>query len=103
MHKILSDDPSKSTIPWAAPEEWQAVNRAIRFHLDRYPEEFKPVVPFAQKVKHHLESILPFVHELCTEKLRNGHRAKCKLLNRAMAQIKSERNLLENKYIRIIS
>ena len=177
MHKVLSDDPSKSTIPWAAPDEWQAVNWAIRFHLNRYTEEFKPVVPFAQKVKHHLESILPFVHELCidscpwcpepcclkasvwfdfkdllflhfnkqsippaqpkanlsllcrylgpggcrlprlarpwictwylcptqTTKLRNGLQEKRKLLNRAMAQIKSERNLLENEFIRVIS
>jgi hypothetical protein len=37
-----------------------------------------------------------------TAKLRNGHQAKHKLLNRAMAQIKSERNLLENEFIRII-
>lgn len=38
-----------------------------------------------------------------TAKLRNGHQAKYKLLNRAMAQIKSERNLLENEYIRIVA
>jgi hypothetical protein len=37
-----------------------------------------------------------------TAKLRNGHQAKRKLLNQAMAQIKSERNLLENEFIRII-
>ena len=38
-----------------------------------------------------------------TAKLRNGHRAKRKFLDMAMAQIKSNRNLLESEYIRIIS
>jgi hypothetical protein len=37
-----------------------------------------------------------------TAKLRNGQQEKHKLMNGAMAQIKSERNLLENEYIRII-
>jgi hypothetical protein len=177
MLKIFDDDPSKSTMPWAAPDEWRAVNRAIRFHLDRYSEDFKPVVFFARKLKHHLKSIFPSVHGLCTDscpwcpepcclkasvwfdfkdllflhfnqqpippaqpkanlsmpcrylgprgcrlqriarpwictwylcptqtaKLRNGHQAKRKLLNGATAQIKLERNLLENEFIRIIS
>ncbi len=177
MLKIFDDDPSKSTMPWAAPHEWRAVNRAIRFHLDRYPEDFKPVVFCARKLKHHLKSIFPFVHGLCTDscpwcpepcclkasvwfdfkdllflhfnqqpipsaqpkanlsmpcrylgprgcrlpriarpwictwylcptqtaKLRNGHQAKRKLLNGATAQIKLERNLLENEFIRVIS
>ena len=176
MHKVLGDNPSKSTIPWAPLDEWLAVNRAVRFHLDRYPEDFKPVDSFAQKLKHHLESIFPLVHELCidscpwcpepcclkasiwfdfkdlwflhfsgqsippaqpkgnlgrhcrylgpkgcrlprlgrpwictwyicptqTAKVRNGHHAKRELLNRTMIQIKSERNLLENEFIRIV-
>ncbi len=176
MHKVLGDNPSKPTIPWAPPDEWLAVNRAVRFNLDRYPEDFKPVEHLAQKVKHHLESIFPLVHGLCadscpwcpepcclkasvwfdfkdllflhfneqpippaqpkadpgmpcrylspkgcrlpritrpwictwyicptqTAKLRNGQHTKRKFLNMAMAQIKSERNLLENEYIRII-
>ena len=38
-----------------------------------------------------------------TAKLRNGHQEKRKLINRAMAQIKSERNVLENEFIRIVS
>ena len=38
-----------------------------------------------------------------TAKLRNGHHASRKFLDMAVAQIKSERNLLENEYIRIIS
>jgi hypothetical protein len=38
-----------------------------------------------------------------TAKLRNGHQAKRKLLNGARAQIKLERNLLENEFIRVIS
>ena len=38
-----------------------------------------------------------------TANLRNGHQTKRKFLNRAMALIKSERNLLESEYIRIIS
>jgi len=38
-----------------------------------------------------------------TAKLRNGQQAKRELLNQAMAQIKSERNLLENEFIRVIS
>jgi hypothetical protein len=177
MLKVFDDVPSKLTIPWAPPEEWQAVHRAISFHLDRYSVDFKPVVSLSQKVMHQLESIFPFLHELCadscpwcsepcclkasvwfdfkdllflhfnnqplppaqpkvnyrmpcrylgprgcrlpriarpwictwylcptqTAKLGNGHQAKRKLLNRAMAQIKSERNLLENEFIRIIS
>jgi hypothetical protein len=35
--------------------------------------------------------------------LRNGQHEKHKLMSRAMAQIKSERNLLENEFIRIIT
>jgi hypothetical protein len=177
MLKVFNDERSKSNIPWALPDEWQAVKRAIRFHLDRYPEDFKPVVSLAQSVKSHLESIFPFLHELCgnccpwcpepcclkasvwfdfkdllflhlnkqpipsaqpkanlsmpcrylapkgcrlprivrpwictwylcptqTAKLRNGYKGKHKLLDQAFAQIKSERNLLESEYIRIIS
>ncbi|MGD9079845.1 MAG: hypothetical protein PVG96_10915 [Desulfobacterales bacterium] len=177
MLKAFNDDPSKSNIPWAPPDEWQAVNGSIRFHLERYPEDFKSVVSFAQSVKHHLQSIFPFLHELCadscpwcpdpcclkagvwfdfkdllflhfnnqpippaqpkanlgmpcrylgpkgcrmprltrpwictwylcptqTAKLRNGQHEKHKLMSRAMAQIKSERNLLENEFIRIIT
>ena len=38
-----------------------------------------------------------------TAKLRNGHRRKRKFLDLAFAQIKSERNLLEDEFIRIIS
>ena len=38
-----------------------------------------------------------------TAKLRNGHQAKRELLNQAKVQIKSERLLLENEFIRIIS
>jgi hypothetical protein len=38
-----------------------------------------------------------------TANLRNGHPGKRDLLNRAFGQIKSDRNLLENEYIRIIS
>ena len=38
-----------------------------------------------------------------TAKLSNGNQAKHNLLNRAFAQIKSDRNLLESEYIRIIS
>ena len=38
-----------------------------------------------------------------TAKMRNGDQGKRKFLNQAFAQIKSERNLLENEYIRIIS
>ena len=38
-----------------------------------------------------------------TAKLRNGHQGKRNFLNQAFVQIKSERNLLENEYIRIIS
>ena len=38
-----------------------------------------------------------------TAKLRNGHQEKRKLINRAMAQIKFERNVLENEFIRIVS
>jgi hypothetical protein len=67
MFNVFDDDPSKSTISWAPPDEWQTVNRAIRFHLDRNPEDFKPVVSLAQKIKHHLESIFPFLHEVCAD------------------------------------
>ena len=38
-----------------------------------------------------------------TAKLSNGNQAKHDLLNRAFAQIKSGRNLLESEFIRIIS
>ena len=38
-----------------------------------------------------------------TAKLRNGHQEKHKLFIQAMAQIKSQRNLLENEFIRVIS
>lgn len=38
-----------------------------------------------------------------TAKLRNGLQGNQELLNRAFDQIKAERNLLENEYIRIIS
>ena len=38
-----------------------------------------------------------------TAKLRNGQQEKNSLLNQAMAQIKSERDGLENEFIRIIS
>jgi hypothetical protein len=38
-----------------------------------------------------------------TAKLRNDQQEKRKSINRAMAQIKSERNLLENEFIRIVS
>ena len=177
MLKVFDDERSTTTIPWAPPDEWQAVNRTIRFSLERYPEDFKPAVSLALKAKHRLESIFPVLHEICadscpwcpepcclqarvwfdfkdllflhfnkvlippaqprvnlsnpcrhlgsrgcrlprlsrpwictwylcptqTAKLRNGHQAKRKFLNRAMSQIKSGRNLLENEYIRIIS
>ena len=38
-----------------------------------------------------------------TAKLRNGQQEKRNLINRAMAQIKFERNWLENKFIGIVS
>ena len=177
MLNAFNDDPSESTIPWAPTDDWQVVNGSIRFHLERYPEEFKSVVSLAQSVKHHLEAIFPFLHELCadscpwcpepcclkasvwfdfkdllflhfiqqsippaqpkanlgmpcrylgpkgcrlprltrpwictwylcptqTAKLRNGQQKKQKVMKGAMAQIKSERNLLENEFIRIIT
>jgi hypothetical protein len=37
-----------------------------------------------------------------TAKLRNGYHLERKLLRRTMAQIKSERHLLENEFIRIV-
>ena len=177
MLKVFDDERSKSTIPWAPPDEWQAVNRAIRFHFDRYRGDFKTAVSLAQKVKRHLETIFPVLQETCadscpwcpepccqkasvwfdfkdllflhfnqqpippaqlkanlsvpckyltpkgcrlpritrpwictwylcptqTAKLRNGHQGKHKLLDQMFTQIKSERNLLESEYVRIIS
>ena len=38
-----------------------------------------------------------------TAKLRMDHPAKHELLNQAFAQIKSDRNVMENEYIRIVS
>ena len=38
-----------------------------------------------------------------TAKLRNGHRAERELLDQAIARIKSERILLENEFIRVVS
>lgn len=177
MLKADEHERSKSAIPWAAPHEWQAVNRAIRFHCDRYMENFKPAVSLAQKTKRRLETIFPVLDQMCadscpwcpepcclkasvwfdfkdllflqfnqqpiprfqpkanlgmpcryfgpsgcrlprmtrpwictwyicptqTAKLRNGYHTKRKLLSRAMAQIKSERHLLETEFIRIVS
>lgn len=67
MLEVFEDERSRSTIPWAPPHEWQAVNRAIRFHLGRYLENFKPVVSLAQKVKRHLETIFPVLQEMCAD------------------------------------
>jgi hypothetical protein len=176
MLKVFEHERSKSTIPWAAPDEWQAVHQTIRFHCDRYPENFKAAVSLAQKVKRCLQTIFPVLDEMCADscpwcpepcclkasvwfdfkdllflhfnhqpippaqpkthlsmpcrylgprgcrlprmtrpwictwylcptqnaRLRNGYHPKQKLLSWAMAQIKSERHLLENEFIRIV-
>ena len=67
MLNVFEHERSKSTIPWAPPDQWQAVNRAIRFHCDRYPENFKSAVSLAQKTKRRLQTIFPVLDEMCAD------------------------------------
>jgi hypothetical protein len=85
MPESLMDKQSESGMPWASHASWQAVSPAT--------------LPHGPETIGNSRSR----NQILSEKLRNGHKAKHKLLNRAMAQIKSERNLLENEFIRIIS